>query len=520
MRYRKSKIDHDLERWFKNDNSRGLLRRIVLVDGEIRGLNALDMTFDYPITVIAGKNGVGKSTVLALACCAYHNTKRGYKLPKRQTTYYTFSDFFVQHRREVPPQGVRIGYFIAHNNWSKSKLLPDGVGVGYQVRQKKNGGKWNDYSTRVVRNVVFLGIERIVPHVERSQSRSYSKSFKEGEEKGWEDKVKNVVGYILGRDYDSYRVHEHSKYNIPVVSVDGVVYSGLNMGAGENALFEIFSNIYACGPGGLLVLDEIELGLHTEAQIRFLKKLKCVCLEMHTQVICTTHSKDIFDCLPSEARYFIEDVNGRTTVTKGISSGYAFAKLSGVSGNELMIFVEDPIAKCIVETALAPSTTKRVTVRDIGSASCLARQMAAARVSSAGMPVFSVFDGDQRSKESDNIATGSKALEKDDKNFNEWFRGRINYLPGTEWPEKWIFERCIAAAVTVAPYLRMDKDTLVDIARNCIRAGKHNEFYEYSKLTGATLEHCLSLIVNAVCCTHLKEFEGLEAHILSVLDRE
>jgi hypothetical protein len=32
-----------------------------------------------------------------------------------------------------------------------------------------------------------------------------------------------------------------------------------------NALFEIFATIFACPEGVLLVIDEIELGLHEEA---------------------------------------------------------------------------------------------------------------------------------------------------------------------------------------------------------------------------------------------------------------
>ncbi len=36
-------------------------------------------------------------------------------------------------------------------------------GPGWQYRLKKRGGKWNKYDHRVRRNVIFLGIQRIVP---------------------------------------------------------------------------------------------------------------------------------------------------------------------------------------------------------------------------------------------------------------------------------------------------------------------------------------------------------------------
>nr|WP_269432837.1 MULTISPECIES: AAA family ATPase [unclassified Pseudoalteromonas] len=243
----------------------------------MRGLSSFDIDFDYPITAIAGKNGSGKSTLLSLACCAFHNGKKGFKLPNRKQAYYTFADFFVQHSDDIPPEGIEIYYGIAHNKWRASSIKPDGKGVGLQKRSKKKGGKWTDYGRRIHRDVVFLGIERIVPHSEKSQSKSYSKSFSYSAENGWENDVKDIVGKILGKKYDEFKYVSHSKYRLPVVVCNGKRYSGFNMGAGENALFEVFSVIHATNEGSLIIIDEIELGLHSEAQKKFINHLKKVC---------------------------------------------------------------------------------------------------------------------------------------------------------------------------------------------------------------------------------------------------
>ncbi|MDM5117309.1 ATP-binding protein [Aeromonas hydrophila] len=75
MKYLESSLDRTLRNWFIKDNTCALLREISLRMGTMRGLTAFELEFTYPITAIAGKNGSGKSTILALACCAYHNDK-------------------------------------------------------------------------------------------------------------------------------------------------------------------------------------------------------------------------------------------------------------------------------------------------------------------------------------------------------------------------------------------------------------------------------------------------------------
>jgi energy-coupling factor transporter ATP-binding protein EcfA2 len=499
MKYRESQKDKRLRTWFTADMTRALLRRIRLTAGAFRGLNSLDMPFEFPITAIAGKNGAGKSTILAMACCAFHAEPHSYKLPKRKKSYYTFSDFFVQHSNEIPPHGILVTYTIAHNNWKKSPGIPEGIGIATQVRKKVKEGKWNDYDTRVKRTVVFIGIERIVPHYERSQSRSYSKVFKATTPKGWESKVMEAAGYILGKKYDNFLFLEHSKYSLPVVSSNGVVYSGFNMGAGENALFEIFSILYSAGDGALLVIDEIELGLHAEAQRKFIEKLKDACNEMHTQIICTTHSSEIFECLPSDARFYVEAINGKTRVTPGISSDFAFSKMSARNGLELDIYVEDDIAKAMIQAALPANIRSRLTISIIGSASALARQIAALYVRGEMKPMIAIFDGDQRSKESDNLVHAKKMAEKTKSDFDDWFKNHICYLPGDTWPEAWLLQKGSDNLDALAALLNVDSESLSDQIEYALQAGKHNEFHDLGRQLGLDRNQCIQHFTAVLC---------------------
>ncbi|WP_186129884.1 ATP-dependent nuclease [Burkholderia gladioli] len=517
MKYRESQKDKDLREWFLGDMSKGLLRQIIINKGNLRGVTSLDISFTYPITAFAGINGAGKSTILALACCAYHATKNGFKLPRRKNPYYTFSDFFIQHKEEHAPDGIQIFYYIAYNKWKKTEALPDGVGIAYQLRRKNKGGKWNDYQTRVRKTVVFLGIERIVPHSERSQSRSYSRSFADTKPKGWEEKVREAVGYILGKKYDDFRYLEHSRYSLPIVKVGDITYSGFNMGAGENALFEIFSTIYSCGKGALLVMDEIELGLHAKAQKLFMRRLKDVCLETGTQVICTTHSREIFECLPDDARYFVETVGGKTKLTPGISPEFAFAKMGAPGGTELDIFVEDDVAKSLLQAVLPANVRTRVTIRVIGSATAIARQLAAHYVRKDDRSTIAIFDGDQRVKYAINFDHAKKMAENPGDDFEEWYKSRVGHLPGETWPEAWIVQKSAEVSELTAIALSTEIDAVTAVLEYGLQAGKHNEFYEIANNVGLDKQQCLERLSATVCAAFNNEFDPVVKFITSQL---
>jgi len=518
MKYCETKIDTSLRNWFSNDYSKSLLRGVDLITGELRGLTPLNIPITFPITAIAGKNGAGKSTILALACCAYHNRTDGYKLPKRTATYYTFSDFFIQHPDEISPQGIEINYHIAFDKLKKSETHPEGTGIALQKRTKKQGGKWNDYDKRIKRNVVFLGIDRIVPHAERSQSRSYSRNFKKGKEKGWEKTVKDIVGSILGKKYDSFHYQEHSKYSLPIVKTGETTYSGFNMGAGENALFEIFSVLHDCGKGSLLVVDEIELGLHAEAQRRFIDKLKEVCLDLQSQVICTTHSKEIFERLPNDARFFIENVNGKSKIQNSVSSEFAFSKLGGSQAKELDIIVEDDVAKALVTSALPAQQRTRINITEIGSANCLARQLTATYLRDSKYPIMAIFDGDQKSKEKGNIAHARKMAENPGDDFEIWAQERMSYLPGVTWPEAWLMQTGNEIADDIAIIVGSDPDSVSEALKKGKQAGKHNELFTAGKELGLLREDFLQIISGAITRKFPEKFAEIVSKIENTLD--
>lgn len=511
LSYRKSNLDKNNISWFNKDNTRATLASIQLSTGTIRGLGPFKAEFEYPITAFSGSNGSGKSTMLALAACAYHNSKDGYKSPLQKQPYYTFGDFFVQSDDETPIQGVKIRYGIRHNNWRRKP--PEGL--AYQARTKRKGGRWNDYHTRVPRNVIYFGVQRVVPHFERSVSKSYRSRFKPGNlSEATRTRIAQIAGRIIGKNYTDFDSFHHSKYSLPKVNSSGISYSGFNMGAGESAIFEILTAIFQAGAGVLVIIDEIELGLHEKAQIKLIEQLKELCKELKCQIICSTHSHAVLNNLPPEARFFIERNGTSTILTKGISADFACGKMGRADAHELDIFVEDENAATIVQQVLPLAIRKRCKIKPIGSHSAVLRQLASRSLEGVENCIC-ILDGDQSDDAAGAIKrvvdwTEASTQEQKDQ-VKTWVGERLHFLPGKSWPEKWLLDEAIAflendvigdPSNTATAWGVESDDDVLQLLIEARQADKHDEFFELSKAVeldaDRVREDVCRLVANAI----------------------
>ena len=112
--YKETETDRRNFQWFTHNTSCNTLVKIAVNESSIRGLGQFSVDFNYPITVIAGVNGCGKSTILSLASCAFHNNTDFCPASlisnrRKQRKHYTYSDFFAFTREERGfLQGIKI----------------------------------------------------------------------------------------------------------------------------------------------------------------------------------------------------------------------------------------------------------------------------------------------------------------------------------------------------------------------------------------------------------------------------
>lgn len=521
MAYLYSQIDRSNLNWFQNDGSNKSLKTINLKKGKLRGLYSCSLNLSYPISAIAGKNGSGKSTLLAMACCAYHNRKDGYTPIAHNKTYYTFSDFFVGTTDEEKVEGIEIEYSFLVNLLSSRNKVKSVTKT--QIRKKKTGGRWNDYDLRYKRDVVFSGIQRIVPPSERKTERTYSDRFESTQlNTDTKSSILGIASSIFGKMYTELDLRMLNNRRLFVVDRETRRYSGFNMGAGENAVFSLLIELFTAKRGALLVIDEIELGLHEQAQRKLIEELKIICNNRKCQVICSTHSAAILSSLPPEGRFYVDPCDQKTEIIPGISSEYAMGKLSGIGNNELTVYVEDKVGQLIVRNSLPGSIRERVSIIPIGSDQAVLRQLSA-RYRDNNCNCIAFLDGDKKSLHSESIRQFMKCLEDryscSEREIRQWIDDRLNYLPGEIWPEAWVVQNAAEQICSdLALLWRINEDKAHEYCQAAVVAGKHKEFYRLSMDTSQDETQIINDIVRCLNTKVPKEFKNIETKIAELLE--
>jgi hypothetical protein len=115
--------------------------------------------------------------------------------------------------------------------------------------------------------------------------------------------------------------------------------------------------------------------------------------------------------------------------------------------------------------------------------------------------VCAILDGDQRTRKKGLVKTFIEAFEVRnsalDQRRGEWLEPRIEFLPGNEWPEKWI-----VSALTSASANDLDQEyglmvgDRARLLRQALAAGKHNEFHELGQRLQMPAEAVRSRLVS------------------------
>ena len=302
------------------------LRRLTLV--KVRSFSDRRVSFDFPVTALIGPNGGGKTTVLGAAGIIYSSVQ-----PRL---------FFAKSGKyDESMQNWSIEYDVIDRTLSRPNP---------QRTASFRRAKWN--RTALSRDVRIFGITRTVPASERRDLvKAVGSHFTAKSETDLDPAVATAAERVLGKPMVGYaRLGVDAAGRVTMYAADTAqgAYSEFHFGAGEASIIKIISGVESAPENSLILIEEIENGLHPVATQRLVEYLIDAARRKGAQVIFTTHSDDALAPLPPNAiwaAYNGELLQGKLDIR-------ALRTITGQVEARLAIFVEDEFAELMVAAAL------------------------------------------------------------------------------------------------------------------------------------------------------------------------
>lgn len=400
------------------------------------------ITFDFPLTLLVGPNGTGKSSVLR----ALQGSVNG-KSPGN----YWFSTS-VDPIEETEGKGMRNCFFYEYIDSSKN------VKEVLKQRAPRNGDP--DYwetsrpvlaygmqplpsgisrNSAVNKNVIYLDFRSELSAFDKyfniGLTNDISAKHKKKYIRNQSIKLKNalsgntitrirskkqnelvvelepaeleVISFILGKNYTSGKLIQHKffKYWGTSVILDQISfsYSEAMAGSGEIAVVKIVHELLNAPENSLILLDEPEVSIHPGAQA----KLKYLILNLiktkKLQVVVSTHSTTLLENLPSKAikKFELEPISNKVIIKNECYLHQAFYSLGQkLINSNLIIQTEDDLSKEIITRIIKQIDHNLLNEWSIcynpGGATTMKRRFIPIYSQMENSNTFIIFDGDQK----------------------------------------------------------------------------------------------------------------------------
>lgn len=405
----------------------------------------LKLEIKFPVTVIVGPNGGGKSSILQAA----------WGMPLRSSTsrfwfstpvdpidfdavnqnrywyshYVKNIDQVVQCRKMCGNK--RHGYWEPTRPAQKEGMteMPKSTSAN-KAFMSKSGDRWNQvdrtpyYINSKAESSAFERYFYSVGHatLEAKQDNfvKYSRQLKRAIDQNLQklsyygverlkgnfeisNKQLMVVNRILGKKYKSARYINHALYDrnfspSVIFETEQRSYSECFAGSGELAIVNYVLSLEKLSKYDLLLLDEPETSLHPGAQLKLLEYILSIVKDKMIQVIISTHSPTFVEALPLESLIVLEDAPEGVIARVSPSKSSAFYRLGHVDNDKVTIITEDKLLEALACRAveyMPPEQKKKLAVfgAEVGASEMLSNQVRA--YAQTGDKIVMLLDGDQ-----------------------------------------------------------------------------------------------------------------------------
>lgn len=300
------------------------IRSIEFSEIPFRRLKRLNLAIASRITLIAGHNGTGKSTILAFLANGSGLSEKEYVSYFNRAVQANFQEIihlsqthdFVEDVENKPY--VRIAYDINGQTLIKKGNVTRRGKELFRVVPRNDPkttflhqGISFKSDAKVPLPTIYLGMTRMIPigetnrlHVRKSSDTTMPIADREYIQKVTNELIdtgKKVADSITQQSIThTKKVSKHAEY----------AYDSRAISLGQDSLSSIVTALASFRklkremgesyPGGLLIVDEIDAGFHPRTQTNLLRILQREAATLSLQIIATTHSLTLIESLGTQ----------------------------------------------------------------------------------------------------------------------------------------------------------------------------------------------------------------------------
>lgn len=308
---------------------------------QFRSIKNLELNFVHPLTIITGTNKIGKTSIMAMLACS-HVEFQMRDLGTGEFKRCTWSRLikFTQHDKQLDDWK----YKIKHKIGNQIEELN-----GWRLKDKK---KWSGLAKKTGqiehRRVVYIDVDRITPAYACS-NMLFLNTQKARSITLIEEKIKEYFEYIFESPFVLAKIAHYQNRTSYKLNNN---FTSFNSASGEDVLLSILIDAVEADKKSLILIDELELGLHPKIQRRLVDVLMDISEKDKKQFVVTTHSPTLLSSFDSESRIYIENTQTGYRGIPKISVNAAFSKMDSEIFPLINLFCEDNISKKIIEKAL------------------------------------------------------------------------------------------------------------------------------------------------------------------------
>ncbi|AFK87404.1 MULTISPECIES: AAA family ATPase [Thermoanaerobacterium] len=305
---------------------------------DFRIFKNISMNLGRYLTVISGKNALGKSTLLGMIgnTCELKASEGRPIIQKQFRTEFSEifkgsekfdlsgSNKYTVYFSDIKNPDKIVDYRTCRITWPTTKIKTTKGDIKYKKRfrvipektvSKRKSSKKYSYP------VLYLGLSRLYPIGESNEETLSVKNIKleEDERIMFLTSYKEILSIVNDEEISIDCINIGETDRKKGIGISTTEYDSLTNSAGQDNIGQIllavlsFYRLKRNNPdkykGGLLLIDELEATLHPYAQSELLRHLIKYCKELDLQIVFTTHSLTILQLICEKTKYNKKDGN-------------------------------------------------------------------------------------------------------------------------------------------------------------------------------------------------------------------